>query len=89
MADEIPFLYAWLYQRMLWKFGKRDQAVPTKQLIEVMRRTIYQIPRRFNYVMIDEMNEYGLLKKVNSQKCVFLGASAHHKLHKFKDYFLW
>ncbi len=86
---EIPLLYLFVFKSMIDKFGKKDRILFTKQLLEIWRRCIHNVPRKYDYFILQEMCEYGILEKVSSQKYVLFGSKANKKLAKLNDFFLW
>lgn len=87
--NKTPLIYLWIYKKMIDRFGKDNQIILAKNLLEVLRRTVYQIPRQYDYFILKEMCGYGLLEKVNSQKYKLLGSLADKKLKNINDYFFW
>ena len=88
-SDKTPLIYLWIYKKMVDRFGKDNQIILAKSLLEVLRRTVYQIPRQYDYFILKEMCSYGLLEKINSQKYKLLGAQADKRLRNINDYFFW
>lgn len=84
-----PIVYLWVYKKMVEKFGKDNQIILAKELLEVLRRTVYQIPRQYDYYIMKEMCGYGLLERANTQKYKLLGAQADKRLKNLNSYFLW
>ena len=84
-----PFLYLYVYQSMTDKLGSSDQTVSAKQLLEIWRRNIYNVPRKYEFHILTEMCQYGLIKRINSQKYIFYGNRAFVKLRKLNKFFLW
>ncbi|MFI5405069.1 MAG: hypothetical protein ACHQ1D_01005 [Nitrososphaerales archaeon] len=87
--NKTPLIYLWLYKKMIDRFGKENQIIIAKEVLEVLRRTVYQIPRRYDYYILKEMCSFELLEKVNSQKYKLMGAHADSKLKEINEYFLW
>jgi hypothetical protein len=88
-GDAPPLVYLYIYKKMIEKFGKSNNLVPAKKLIEITRRTVYQIPKRYDYFILGEMQEYCLLQKINTQKYMLFGANADKKLKKLNEFWLW
>lgn len=63
--------------------------VTTKQLLEFWHRNIYNVPRKYDIHLLNEMCDYGLLDKINTQRYMFYGHKARKKLRKLRDNFLW
>jgi len=87
--QKVPLLYLHVFRYMVDKFGKTDQTVSSKQLIEVWRRQIYNVPRSYDFHILTEMQEYGLIKRINTQKYFFYGNRSFTKLKQLNKFFLW
>lgn len=90
-CDKIPpLLYLYVFKLMVDRIGLIDQIVTTKQLLEFWHRTIYNVPRKYDRHILDEMCMYGLIEKINSQKYMFYGNKNKNMLRrKLNDKFLW
>ena len=73
---------------MTEKLGMMDQITTAKELLEFWHRNIYNVPRKYDVHILNEMCEMGLLEKINSQKYKFYGDKAKNKLKKLRDNFL-
>ena len=87
--NEIPLLYLFVFKSMTEKFGKMDRILFTKQLLEIWRRCIHNVPRKYDYYILQEMCDYEMLEKITSQKYILLGSKANQKLARLNDFFLW
>ena len=87
--NDIPLLYLFVFKTMTEKFGKQDRILFTKQLLEIWRRCIHNVPRKYDYYILQEMCDYEMLEKITSQKYILLGSKAPTKLAKLNDFFLW
>lgn len=87
--ENVPLIYLYIYNKMLEKFGHKEIIVSTKNLIEITRRTVYQIPKKYDFFILKELEDYEFLKKINTQKYLFKGIGNEKKLSKLNDYFLW
>ena len=87
--NKIPLIYLWIYKKMVDRFGKQNQIIVVTQLVEIMRRTVYQVPNKYNYFIMKEMIDYGLIEKVNQQKYKLLASEADSKLRVLDNYFFW
>jgi hypothetical protein len=87
--DDTPLIYLWLYKKMVERFGSENTIALAKDFLEILRRTTYQIPRKYDYFILKEMCNYKLLEKINSQKYKLLGSKSERRLRKLNDYFLW
>jgi hypothetical protein len=87
--DKVPLLYLYIFKMMIEKIGNDDQVVESKQLLEVWHRNIYNVPRCYDFHILTEMCDYGLIKRINTLKYVFYGNKGQTKLRRLKDFFLW
>ena len=74
---------------MIEKLGSHDQIVESKQLLEIWHRNIYNVPRCYDFHILTEMCDYGLLRRVNTLKYVFYGDRGQGKLKRLREFFLW
>lgn len=86
LNEDCPLLYLYVYKQMVDKFGKSNQILSTKQILEVWRRCIHNIPRRYDFFILKEMETYGLLERFTNQKNCFYGAYGDEILKKMKGY---
>jgi len=82
---DIPATHLWVYKKIKEKHGLG--LVKTQDVIEIIRRSIRQMPKRFDYIVLDEMCEYKLLQKIDRIKCRVLSTDCDAKLKKIEDYF--
>lgn len=87
--NNVPLLYLYIFRLMVDKLGRSNQITTSKTLLEFWHRTIYNVPRNYDFHILKEMCEYGLIEKINSQKYILYGDSAYSKLRKLNDFFLW
>lgn len=85
----VPFLYLWIYKKMIDRFGKVNIVVTNRELMEVMGRTFYQIPRVHFYTVLREMSGYGMVEEVNKQKHKIIATGCDARLAILNAYFLW
>jgi len=85
----VPFLYLYVFRLMTEKLGMADQITTTKTLLEFWHRNIYNVPRKYDIHLLNEMCEMGLIEKINTQKYRFYGKRASNKLKRLRDNFLW
>jgi len=78
--DEVPVLYLFVYKNLIDKFGKYDRLVSRKAILEVWRRCIHNVPRKFDFYVLQEMCEYGLMERINPQEFQLFGLNADGKL---------
>lgn len=87
--QNVPFLYLYVFKLMTDKIGMEDQITTTKQLLEFWHRNIYNVPRKYDIHILNEMCAMGLIEKINTQKYRFYGGKASYKLKRLRDNFLW
>lgn len=77
--NETPLLYLFVYKNLIEKFGKYNRVVSKKAILEIWRRCIHNVPRKYDYYILKEMCKYGLLEKVNNQEFkIFCQDYNHH-----------
>lgn len=86
---DAPLLYVYIFSRMLEIFGRKTQRTTGKDLINVWRYYIPNVPRIYDYDILTEMCNYGLIRRVDSQKYVFYGGKGIVKLRKMNNLRLW
>jgi hypothetical protein len=86
MGDDCPLLYLYVYKQMIEKFGTVNKILTTKQILEVWRRCIHNIPRRYDYFILKEMELFGLIERFSNQKNCFYGSYGNEVLDKIKGY---
>ena len=88
-VNDIPSVHLWIYKKMRETYGLR--IVRTILLIQLIRRTIYQprTPKKLDYLLLNEMCEYGLLEKIDRLKCRILYKNCDAKLRKLEEYFFF
>lgn len=86
---EAPLLYLYIFSRMLEIFGRENQILTGKQLISVWRRYIPNVARIYDYHILTEMCNFGLMRRINTQKYIFYGGKATMKLKKLNRLRLW
>jgi hypothetical protein len=62
--EEYPLLYLFLYRQIKEKSEGRP-FISHANLMEVMRRKLHKIPRELHYVVVAELEELHLIKKLN------------------------
>ena len=87
--QKVPLLYLYVFRLMIEKLGRTDQTTSAKQLLEIWRRNIYNVPRAYDFHILSEMEQYGLLKRINTQKYIFYGSKSFPKLLQLNRHFLW
>ena len=86
LSSDCPLLYLYVYKQMVDKFGNSNKILSTKQILEVWRRCIHNIPRRYDFFILKEMEAYGLLERFTNQKNCFYGAYGNDILIRIKGY---
>jgi len=86
---EAPLLYLYIYSRMLEIFGHKNQLITGKQLINVWRNYIVNVPRIYDFHILTEMCNYGLVRRIDTQKYIFYGGRGPAKLKKMSSLRLW
>lgn len=85
--NEVPLLYLFVYKSLVEKFGKCNRIIPRKTILEIWRRSIHNVPRKYDFYILQEMCDYGLIEKINVQEFKLFGFNADDKLcmnDKFK-----
>jgi len=77
---EIPLLYLFVYKTLVEKFGMCNRIIPRKKILEVWRRSIHNVPRKYDYYILQEMCEYGLIEKISIQEFQLFGFDCNKKL---------
>ena len=78
--DEVPLLYLFVYKNLIDKFGKHDRIIPRKGILEVWRRCIHNVPRKYDFYLLQEMCFFGLIQRINPQEFQLFGFDAEGKL---------
>lgn len=87
---QIPLIYLRIFQLMVENLGKKDQIVTAKTLLEFWHRQLYNFPwSKYDYHVLSEMCDYGMIERINSFKYKFFGNQAYYKLRRLNTYFLW
>jgi len=88
-CHEAPLLYLYIFGRMIENFGRENTILTGKQLINIWRRYIPNVARIYDSHILTEMCNYGLIRKVNSQRYIFYGAKGFTKLRRITRLRLW
>jgi len=86
---DAPLLYVYIYSRMVELFGQKNKLMTGKQLINIWRTYIPNVPRIFDYHLLTEMCNFGLIRRIDSQKYVFYGGKGIILLRKMNNLRLW
>jgi hypothetical protein len=85
--EDIPLLYLFVYKTMVEKFGKHNRIISRKKILEIWRRCIHNVPKKYHFYILQEMCDYQLLEKINAQDFELFGNDADGNLtlnEKFK-----
>jgi hypothetical protein len=74
IPEDCPLFYLYVYKLMVDKFGKMTRIVTSKDIIECWRRSIHNIPRRYDYVVLKEMERYRFIESINRTQAYFNGS---------------
>ena len=84
--NSIPLIYLYIYKKFVEHIGYRE--TQTKKILEILRRVVYQVPKKYHHLMLKEMEEYKLIKKLNMQKFQIL-KSKENELKRLDNYIFW
>jgi hypothetical protein len=73
LSEDVPLLYLYVYKQMVEKFGHSNKVLSTKNILEVWRRCIHNVPRKYDYFIMKEMEGFGLIERFTNQKNCFYG----------------
>jgi hypothetical protein len=71
---------------MVEKFGKRNLIISRKRILEVWRRCIHNVPRKYDYHILKEMCNYGLLEKISPNEFQLFGLDSDKKMKLNEDF---
>lgn len=78
---------------MVKKYGRKDRVLSYKAVLEVWKRNVYNVPKKYYTHFIDEMCDQGLITQVSFGKRFkqykMNGYSKKKCLDKLGDFFLW
>jgi len=86
---EAPLLYLYVFSKILEIFSYKNQVLTGKQIIGVWRTYIPNVSRIYDYHILTEMCNYGLIRRINTQKYIFYGGKGVTKLKKMARLRLW
>ena len=77
----IPISYLYVYYKLRENLKKRNaySFMQTSEVLEVLKMTL-KIPRKMKYLVLAEMETYGILKRINHQKYYISDKKEHVKL---------
>lgn len=79
---QIPVYYLYLY-RKIKKKTNGNKYILYSSLMEVLNRTIFNVPHTLHYEIIKEMEKYSLLKKIDAYRYEIIGGQADRYLNQF------
>ena len=77
-----PCLYLFIYRRIRERSNGRN-VVAYSLVDQVMAETAHNVPKKFRYVVLEEMEKYSLIKKIDKHKVRIVGGKADNKLEKY------
>lgn len=77
-----PYLYLHIFRKMMGIFGRKNCYISGTQIMKVWRTFIPNVARIYDNQILEEMCRFELLRKINSQRYVFLGSTSFGKLKK-------
>lgn len=83
--QEVPYLYLHIFRKMINIFGQKNSYLSGTQIMKIWRNYIPNVARVYDNQILEEMCRYGLLRKINSQRYIFLGASSFYKLKRLDN----
>lgn len=83
------FLYRFIYGRLVQKFGSTNKMVSVESVLEVCHRCTFNIPRRYDDRILQDLEALGFIERVNKFKLKFVGYGADKRLAELTEYFLW
>ena len=86
---KIPALYLFIYKLMKEK-AESSLYISYPRIRELFNRRLYRIPKKYHNILLKEMQELGLIKKVGNKNCIkyqFLAKNAEKLLNKYVDIF--
>lgn len=87
--NNIPFIHLFIFSKMIEKYGQKNQYISQIDAIRIWRTYIPNFPRVFDQIILQEMCNFKLLRRVNSQRYVLYGAQSQSKLNQLKNKYLY
>jgi len=84
----MPLLYL-IFYRFLKEKARNNVFIPYSLAKKALAMKIYNIPRRYFYLILKDMEELKLLKKIGNRKNMryeFIGKDADKLLNKYDDF---
>lgn len=89
-GKRIPLIYLHLYKLLIDKFGPIDRVMRTNDFLEVIGRTIHQIPHKYHLAVLKDMCRYDLVEKVDKNHYKLIAKDYQIKIRPMEqEYFLW
>ncbi len=86
---DIPVLYL-LFYRFFREKSRKNIFISYSLAKQTLAMKIYNIPRKYYYLILKEMEELGLLRKIGNKrnfKYEFMGKDIDKHLNKYEDLF--
>jgi len=84
----MPLLYL-LFYRFLKEKARNNVFIPYSLAKQALAMKIYNIPRKYFYLILKDMEELKLLKRIGNRKNMkyeFIGKDAYTLLNKYEDF---
>ena len=88
-AKDKPFLYIYIYGVLVNKFGNRNMILPVNSIVEVFHRYFHNIPRRYDHVILRDLERMGYIEKIDKWKVRFNGYDSEDELKILTQNFIW
>lgn len=85
--EDERIIYLYIYKQIIDRHGKY-RIVATKDLLEILRRNIHNIPWKYYYPILMEMHTLGFLERINNSKFKTLPVR-QNRLKKLDQYVFW
>jgi len=91
--DNIPLVYLFIFNQMCKKHGKKDKILTYKAVLEIWKRNVYNVPKKYYTHFIQEMCDFELIEQISFGKRFkqykMYGYTKRKCLDKLGDFFLW
>lgn len=84
--EDPSVLHLFIYRKIKEK-SQGHRFITHASFLEVLRRGLHKVPRRLHYVIIDEMEERNLIRKLDRQKYELIGGEADKSLNKYIPFY--
>lgn len=82
MSNQAPILYLWMY-RKIRKKARGRRYIPYAWVLEIVKRSNLWAPRVLYYPIIEDMEKYKLLKRIDKRKYEIIGGNADSFLNQY------